>query len=142
MAAETLGSLTKGQEKLLEQQTHLKTTQELASQHISSTMRELSRERVAAFASQKQLAIISKTLKETLDHTTKMAMQQEDERRMAQHNLLQSLTSIEGQVSDFWGQLGKIFSHNSERQQFIKLLMKSNILNSQICIYFFTCFLF
>jgi hypothetical protein len=43
LAADTLTSLTKGQEKLLEQQDFLKATQQLASQQISSTMREVSR---------------------------------------------------------------------------------------------------
>ena len=42
LAADTLTSLTKGQEKLLEQ-VFLKATQQLASQQISSTMREVSR---------------------------------------------------------------------------------------------------
>ena len=42
LAADTLTSLTKGQEKLLEQQVFLKATQQLASQQISSTMREVS----------------------------------------------------------------------------------------------------
>jgi len=108
MAAETLGSLTKGQERLLEQQTYLKASQQVASQQISSTIRQLSQERTAAFAGQKQLAIISSTLKETLDQATKMALQQENERQIAQQNLLQSLTNIEGHVGDFWNQLGKI----------------------------------
>lgn len=108
MAAETLGSLTKGQERLLEQQTYLKASQQVASQQISSTIRQLSQERTAAFAGQKQLAIISSTLKETLDQATKMALQQKNERQIAQQNLLQSLTNIEGHVGDFWNQLGKI----------------------------------
>jgi hypothetical protein len=43
LAADTLTSLTKGQEKLLEQQDFLKATQHLASQQISNTMREVSR---------------------------------------------------------------------------------------------------
>ena len=43
LAADTLTSLTHGQEKLLEQQNYLKATQQMASQQISSTLRELSR---------------------------------------------------------------------------------------------------
>lgn len=43
LAADTLTSLNKGQEKLLEQQEYLKATQQMASQQISSTMREVSR---------------------------------------------------------------------------------------------------
>ena len=43
LAAKTLGSLTKGQDKLLEQQDYLKATQQLASQQIGVTIRELSR---------------------------------------------------------------------------------------------------
>jgi len=105
LAAKTLGSLTKGQDKLLEQQDYLKATQQLASQQIGVTIRELSRERTAAFASQKQLSAISQTLKETLDQASKMASEQESERKLAQQNLMQSLTSIEGHVGDFWDQL-------------------------------------
>lgn len=43
LAADTLTSLNKGQEKLMEQQEYLKATQQMASQQISNTMRELSR---------------------------------------------------------------------------------------------------
>jgi hypothetical protein len=43
LAADTLTSLIHGQEKLLEQQNYLKATQQMASQQISSTLRELSR---------------------------------------------------------------------------------------------------
>lgn len=75
-------------------------------------MRQLSRERSVAFASQKQLAIISESLKETLDHATKLAVQQENERQVAQQNLIESLTSIEGHVGDFWNQLGRFFSYD------------------------------
>lgn len=128
LAAETLGSITKGQEKLLEQQEYLKATQHLASQQISSTMRELSRylffsilqntfyrlkllsgirERAAAFASQRQLAALSDSLKETLDQAAQLAIEQENERKVAQQHLLDSLTKIEGHVGDFWSQLGK-----------------------------------
>lgn len=43
LAADTLGSISKGQEKLMEQQDHLKATQQFAAQQISKTMRELSK---------------------------------------------------------------------------------------------------
>lgn len=43
LAADTLSSLSKGQEKLLEQQEYLKATQQFAAQQIGTTMRELSR---------------------------------------------------------------------------------------------------
>lgn len=43
LAADTLTSLTKGQEQLLEQQEYLKSTQQIASQQLSSTIREMSR---------------------------------------------------------------------------------------------------
>nr|CAH0113208.1 unnamed protein product [Daphnia galeata] len=105
LAADTLTSLTKGQEKLLEQQDFLKATQQLASQQISSTMREVSRERAAAFASQRQLTALSDSLKETLNQAAQLAMEQEHDRKIAQQNLLDSLMNIEGHVGEVWNQL-------------------------------------
>lgn len=37
-----------------------------------------------------------------------MAIQQEQERKMAQQHLLESLNNIEGHVGEFWDQLGTL----------------------------------
>ncbi|KAI9560103.1 hypothetical protein GHT06_014113 [Daphnia sinensis] len=105
LAADTLTSLTKGQEHLLEQQEYLKATQQMASQQLSSTIRELSRERAAAYAGQQQLSAISDSLKETLNQAAQLAVEQENDRKIAQQHLLNSLMNIEGHVGEVWNQL-------------------------------------
>lgn len=66
----------------------------------------LFRERAAAYASQKQLSALSDSLKETLDQAAKVAMDQENERKIAQQHLLDSLFNLEGHVGEVWNQLG------------------------------------
>ena len=122
LAAETLGSLTKGQQKLSEQQNDLKSAQQFASEQISVTIRELSRERTAAYVSHRQLSTIGQTLKETLKQASQMALQQENERQSAQQNLQQSLASIEGRISDLWNQLeNRVEKLLVEQQQAVDL---------------------
>ncbi|KAK4029654.1 protein brambleberry [Daphnia magna] len=105
LAADTLTSLTKGQEQLLEQQEYLKATQQIASQQLSSTIREMSRERAAAYAGQRQLSALSDSLKETLNQAAQLAMEQENDRKIAQEHLLNSLMNLEGHVGEVWNQL-------------------------------------
>ena len=89
----------------MEQQHHLQMSQEVASKQIGQTMREVSRERSAALASQRQMASLSQTLKATLDQATMMVREQENERQVAQQRLLESLTNVENHVGDVWNQL-------------------------------------
>ena len=89
----------------MEQQHHLQMSQEVASKQIGQTMREVSRERSAALASQRQMDSLSQTLKATLDQATMMVREQENERQVAQQRLLESLTNVENHVGDVWNQL-------------------------------------
>ena len=66
------------------------------------------RERAAAYATQKQLSVLSETLKSTLDKASLVVLQQQDERKVAQQHLLESLSNVEEHVSDVWNQLGKV----------------------------------
>jgi hypothetical protein len=66
----------------------------------------LPRERAAAFASQRQLASLSDSLKETLNQAAQLAMEQENDRKIAQQHLMDSLLNIEGHVGEVWNQLG------------------------------------
>ncbi|XP_046463606.1 protein brambleberry-like [Daphnia pulex] len=127
LAADTLTSLTKGQEKLLEQQDFLKATQQLASQQISSTMREVSRERAAAFASQRQLASLSDSLKETLNQAAQVAMEQENDRKIAQQHLMDSLLNIEGHVGEVWNQLEESVSKLLSQQDYAAHMQSETI---------------
>lgn len=70
------------------------------------------RERAAAFASQRQISALSETLKETLDQAAQVALEHENERKMAQQHLLDSITSIEGHVGEVWHQLGNTRTAN------------------------------
>jgi hypothetical protein len=64
------------------------------------------RERAAAFASQRQLAALSDSLKESLNQAARLAVEQENDRKIAQQHLLDSLVNIEGHVGEVWNQLG------------------------------------
>lgn len=60
LATETLGRLSKSQNELMERQDQLKVSQELASRHIDQTMKEVTRERVAALTAQRHATVLSK----------------------------------------------------------------------------------
>lgn len=65
-----------------------------------------SRERAAAYAGQRQLSVLSDSLKETLNQAAQLAMEQENDRKIAQEHLLNSLMNLEGHVGEVWNQLG------------------------------------
>lgn len=65
-----------------------------------------SRERAAAYAGQRQLSALSDSLKETLNQAAQLAMEQENDRKIAQEHLLNSLMNLEGHVGEVWNQLG------------------------------------
>ena len=89
----------------MEQQHHLQMSQEVASKQIGQTMREVSRERSAALASQRQMASLSQTLKATLDQATMMVREQENEQKVVQQQLLGSFNKAKNHVG-VWFQLG------------------------------------
>jgi hypothetical protein len=45
-------------------------------------------------------------LKETLNQAAQLAMEQENDRKIAQQHLMDSLLNIEGHVGEVWNQLG------------------------------------
>ncbi|XP_042239343.1 protein brambleberry-like isoform X2 [Homarus americanus] len=116
--SKTFDSLSDGHKHLQQQQQQLSTAHHAIHSFVSSNLRELSREKKLIASGQRELALITETIKRKLDEAHQQLMIQENSQKDAHSTILEDLSKIQDNALEVWQKLDtstqKILSAHEE----------------------------
>ncbi|XP_045129827.1 protein brambleberry-like isoform X2 [Portunus trituberculatus] len=124
--SDTLDSLSQGHEHLKHQQQQLSTAHQHVHSYISLNLRELSREKKLIASGQKELALITESIKRKIEEAKQQLMSQEDKQRASHDVILQDLSRIQDNALKIWQKLNAstqniLLAHEETVQQYSRL---------------------
>ncbi|XP_050740346.1 protein brambleberry-like isoform X2 [Eriocheir sinensis] len=135
--SETLESLNQGHEHLRKQQQQLSTAHQHVHSYISLNLRELSREKKLIASGQRELALITESIKRKIEEAKKQLMNQEDNQRASHELILQDLSRIQDNALQIWQKLDAstqniLQAHEETVQQYGRLTEDMQRMNSTV----------
>lgn len=135
--SETLDTLSQGHEHLKQQQQQLSTAHQHVHSYISLNLRELSREKKLIASGQRELALITESIKRKIEEAKEQLMSQEDKQRAGHEMILQDLSRIQDNALKIWQKLNAstqniLHAHEETVRQYSRLTDDMQRMNATV----------